>query len=121
MNGLGQGTRITFDEYQVLAERSEKRLQYADRINHAMLGLASEVGELAGTVKKWHAYNQELDVRNIQEELGDILWYMALLCNIKGLSFGEIAQDNLAKLAKRYPERYTDALALARLDKPAGE
>lgn len=120
MSGLA-GTRMTFDEYQVLAKRTEKLLQYADRINHAMLGLASEVGELAGTVKKWHAYNQELDVKNIQEELGDILWYMALLCNVKGLSFSEIAQMNVEKLAKRYPEKYDDVLAVARLDKPVGE
>ncbi len=63
-------------------------------------------------------YGKPLDENNLKEEAGDILWYIAgPLCRALGCTLDEIAQINVNKLRARYPEKYTDAAALARADK----
>lgn len=84
---------------------------------HATLGISGEAGELLDAVKKSFIYNKPLDVVNAKEELGDLLWYMALACRRLNVSFEELMQANIDKLTKRYPEKYTDEHASARLDK----
>lgn len=84
---------------------------------HATLGISGEAGELLDAVKKSFIYNKELDEVNAKEELGDLLWYIALACRSLDVSFEEIMQMNIDKLTKRYPEKYTDSDAVARADK----
>jgi len=84
---------------------------------HATLGISGEAGELLDAVKTSFIYNKELDFVNAKEELGDILWYVALACRTLGVSFDEIMQMNIDKLTKRYPEKYTDEAASERADK----
>lgn len=105
------------ERYQRLAEHTEKPLPQAGRLQHAILGITSEAGELADTVKKHVIYGQPLDTANLAEEVGDIMWYIALLCNAAGLHLGSCLGENIVKLQKRYPEKYTDAAAAARADK----
>lgn len=85
---------------------------------HALLGLSGEVGELVDPVKKSMFYGKPLDVENIKEEAGDILWYIAgPLCSALGCTLEDLARANVAKLRKRYPEKYTDQAAIDRADK----
>lgn len=84
---------------------------------HATLGISGESGELLDAVKKSFIYNKPLDIVNAKEELGDLLWYIALACRTLNVSFEELMQMNIDKLTKRYPEKYTDEHASARLDK----
>jgi NTP pyrophosphatase (non-canonical NTP hydrolase) len=84
---------------------------------HATLGISGEAGELLDAVKKSFIYNKPLDFENAKEELGDLLWYMALACRTLDVSFEELMQMNIDKLTKRYPEKYTDEDAIARADK----
>lgn len=84
---------------------------------HATLGVAGESGELVDAVKKHVIYGKPLDVANVREEIGDIMWYIALMCRTLDMSLEDLLQENIDKLAKRYPEKYTDELASARLDK----
>ena len=84
---------------------------------HATLGISGEAGELLDAIKKSFIYNKPLDFVNAKEELGDIMWYMALACRTLNVSFEELMQMNIDKLTKRYPEKYTDEHASARLDK----
>ena len=37
----------------------------------------------------------------ISKELGDVIWYLAQLCTELGLSFDQVAAENLEKLLKR--------------------
>src|SRR5437764_1204166 len=46
---------------------------------HAILGISGEAGELVDAFKKELIYGKTLDIENLKEEAGDILWYMALL------------------------------------------
>lgn len=86
---------------------------------HASLGISGEGGEFADAVKKHAVYNKPLDAENCIEELGDLLWYVALAAETLGVSLGEIMQRNIAKLQVRYPDKYSDAAAVARADKVA--
>lgn len=108
---------ITFAQYVALAQRTEKPLPLEGRLQHGMLGVVTEAGELGDTVKKTVIYGKPLDVSNMQEEIGDLLWYVAVLINACGLDPEIIMQANIDKLKARYPERYSDADALARADK----
>lgn len=107
----------TLNEYQALALRTAKRGSFKDDLNHAALGVAGEAGEFADAVKKYTVYNRSFDLENAAEELGDLLWYIALGCETLGVAMSEVAEQNIDKLRERYPEKYTDELAAQRLDK----
>lgn len=111
--------KITLGEYQELASRTEKPLAFPDRLNHGMLGIITEAGELGDAIKKFTIYDKPLDISNIHEEVGDLFWYIAVICNTCNISMEEAIADNIAKLQKRYPEKYTNEAALARADKNA--
>jgi NTP pyrophosphatase (non-canonical NTP hydrolase) len=86
----------------------------AVRLNHAVIGLMGEVGELASAIEKAVYYGRGMDYvkgPNLVEELGDVLWYVALACNAAGLSLGAVMEANLAKLRERYPDKYEDERA----------
>lgn len=85
---------------------------------HMVLGMQTEAAEIADAYKKTIAYKKELDFVNVKEELGDILWYIANLCNMHGWDLRDIMQTNIDKLKARYPEKFTEENALNRnLDK----
>lgn len=81
---------------------------------HMVLGIQTEAAEIADVYKKHIAYGKDLDLVNVKEEIGDILWYIANLCTLKGWDLGEILQSNIDKLEIRYPEKFTNENALNR-------
>ena len=72
---------------------------------YAALGLAGEVGELCNKLKK--VMRDEDGVltikflKDIEKELGDVLWYLAACASEFGLELGTIAEKNLGKLMDR--------------------
>lgn len=107
---------MTNEEYvkQVLRTESPNFTDINTRILHGVIGCCTESGELLDAVKKSLFYRKTLDVVNIKEELGDLLWYVALVSAEIGWSFEEIMDANIAKLTKRYPEQFTEELAVNR-------
>jgi len=97
---------MTFDEYQKLA-MTTKIADPIAKVDRAVLalGIAGEAGEVADKYKKILGYfDGELtdeDRANLGKEIGDVLWYLATFAESLGLSFGDIAKQNLAKLADR--------------------
>jgi NTP pyrophosphatase (non-canonical NTP hydrolase) len=95
---------MQFDDYQRAARRTAI---YADRhrVIYPALGLASEAGEVAGKIKK--VLRDQGDdfagapVEALKDELGDVLWYIAVLAADLGLSLDDIAVHNLDKLGSR--------------------
>ena len=83
-------------------------------VEHGILGIATEAGELLDALKKGKYYGKPLDPVNIKEESGDLFWYLALICKAYGWTFEEIQQQNIAKLKARYPDKFTQDKALAR-------
>ena len=94
---------MTLDEYQALAKRTQNRAT-GGLINYT-LGLVGEAGEVAELVKK-HTFHGVSMGGRLQEELGDVLWYLAALCEECGLSLDAVAEQNVAKLKARYPEGF---------------
>lgn len=77
------------------------------RIEHAVMGLVTEAGELTDALKRHKFYRQKLDKVNLVEEVGDIMWYLAILCDELGVSFEKVWEKTIRKLKARYPEKYT--------------
>jgi len=115
-------SKYALNDYQAEAMRTAADLgNTRDNLLHAMLGLMDEVGELAKTMKKELAYGKDMDVDNLVEEAGDVLWFVALLCHTLGVPLSYVAVDNIAKLRRRYPDKFTEFDALARKDKENGD
>lgn len=110
-------SNVTFTMYQYNAMRTAKPQEARDRLGHAVLGLADEIGELAKTAKAHLYYGKPLDKANVAEELGDILWFVQLACTATGFNLAEVAEANIEKLRVRYPQLYSNEAALARADK----
>ena len=73
-------------------------------IVYPAIGLAGEAGEVANKVKKLIRDNPNMsdDIKkSIGDEIGDVLWYCAVLADDLGQSLSEIANRNLEKLANR--------------------
>lgn len=64
------------------------------------LGLTSEAGEVAGVIKKFYRDGQ-LDIIKLREEIGDVCWYIANLCNALGFNPDSVLRENLQKLTRR--------------------
>lgn len=75
-------------------------------ILNACLGLSGEVGEFNDMIKKWIFHEKELDIEHAKKELGDIMWYIAMMCHSLNWDMDEIMQKNIDKLQARYPEGF---------------
>lgn len=99
--------KLSFDEYQKKAMRTCKKY---DNIKEAYanvgLGLAGESGEVADIIKKHLSGSKEIDKQHLIEELGDVLWYIAEACEIFDINMQTVAQNNISKLEKRYPNGF---------------
>ena len=105
-----------------------------NRLLHAAIGIATESGELLDALKKTMYYGKPLDMVNVAEEIGDILWYIAIGLDACGSNF-EIEMDRvIRKLRVRFPDRFSEqhaevrdlfserqALQCCRHDVPLGE
>lgn len=80
----------------------------ARNIIHAIIGKATEAGELLELLHATAVNGEPFDVANAGEEVGDGFWYDALLARACGLTFDGIQRTNIAKLRHRFPERFTE-------------
>ena len=77
------------------------------RLLTAAVGISAEGGEFMEIVKKMIFQGKPASEDNIEHlkiELGDVLWYVAQACMALNISFEEVADMNIDKLSKRYPE-----------------
>lgn len=96
---------MNFKEYQ---EKSRKTAIYPEAGNNFIyptLGLSGEAGEVAEKIKKAirdkEGIVDEERKKEIEKELGDVLWYVSQLASELKLSLKEIAEKNIEKLYSR--------------------
>jgi NTP pyrophosphatase (non-canonical NTP hydrolase) len=74
---------------------------------HAILGVDSEAAELIELLYKQELSGEPIDRDELINEAGDVLWYLALLFRLLGVTFEEVAALNIRKLQLRYPDKFT--------------
>ena len=93
-----------FDMYQKVA-LTTAIYPREQAIIYPTLGLTGEAGEVANKVKKiirdGSDSKDEKLVSEIKAEIGDCLWYIAVLANDFDIKLSDIASTNLEKLANR--------------------
>lgn len=82
-------------------------------ILHGVVGKITEAGEAAECLLK-ALVTGDLDTTNLKEEVGDGLWYDALILDALDSNFTLEMLRVIAKLRKRFPEKYGDDLAINR-------
>ena len=105
---------LTFKEYQMQARRTQNQeLTPRERLEHSLWGLSSEVGEICGIHQKTHQ-GHPLDAVALRKEVGDAMWFIGELCDVYGFDMGAIAEENIAKLRRRFPEGFSTDKSLHR-------
>ncbi|MBS4195354.1 nucleoside triphosphate pyrophosphohydrolase family protein [Lederbergia citri] len=107
---------LTLNEYQRISTRSANPHKH-ELINYG-LGIAGEAGEVADLIKKSMFHGHNVDKDEIKKELGDVMWYLSQIARLAGLTLEEIAEANIEKLKKRYPDGFSTE---ASINRKAGE
>lgn len=108
---------MTIKEYQNSTHRTNAPLtgNYNQMVAlHMVLGIMTEAGEIADVYKKNLAYGKSLDLINIKEEIGDLMWYISELCNYHSWDLEKILETNIEKLKTRFPEKFNSQNAIQR-------
>lgn len=78
------------------------------------LGIAGESGEAADLIKKHVGHGHTLDSDKVIKELGDVLWYVAVMADRLGHKLSDVATINTMKLAARYPGGFSNEASINR-------
>lgn len=84
------------------------------RLTHAIIGLSTEAVELCEALMASINSGNPIDGVNVLEEIGDLAWYTALMVDTLGADWDKILETNIAKLKKRYKNKFDAAEALDR-------
>ncbi|KKS65334.1 MAG: MazG nucleotide pyrophosphohydrolase [Parcubacteria group bacterium GW2011_GWB1_42_6] len=97
----------TLKTYQKLCKQTAKKFETDEKeILIWGLGIAGEAGDVASCIKKTYAHDNDQRA-DIRENIGDTLWYAAMICNFFGWDMQKILDENAAKLKARYPKGFT--------------
>lgn len=113
---LAQGCRIETE-----FGGDEKRNQLAvhtisndPRVVHAIVGMFGECGELVEALLLSENEGKPIDRVSTGEELGDLDWYKAVILDAMSLDEVQIRETVIAKLKKRYGDKFTPDAAINR-------
>ena len=102
---------MNLKEYQKLCQKTAKK--FRDKEKEIMtwgLGISGEAGDVAGCIKKTYSHrdNQKDAIR---ENLGDTLWYIAMICNFFNWNLEDVLKENIGKLEERHPRGFSHKAA----------
>ena len=96
------------NEYQKLAMKTlNPSLTKKEMLVNGVMGLNGESGEVIDIVKKNMFQGHDLDKDKIKKELGDVMWYIAEICESLDLCLEEVMEGNIDKLSKRFKDGFT--------------
>jgi NTP pyrophosphatase (non-canonical NTP hydrolase) len=110
-------SRVLEEYRDFVSERAKQMATTTEDLLHSAIGISGEGGEILDAVKKEWVYNKPIDTENLEEELGDVLFYVQMFCNILETNMEQLIRQNMEKLRKRYPDGYSDLAAQERKDK----
>ena len=47
-----------------------------------------------------------IDINHLKKECGDVMWYVAMICDASGFTLDDVMQTNKEKLENRYPDGF---------------
>ena len=99
---------ISCTEYQEFASNAlQPKFKGETGLYGFALGLGGETGEVLDAIKKREFYERkDISIEHIEEELGDVMWYVANICTRYGLSLDSVLAKNVKKLSERYQKLY---------------
>lgn len=124
---------MNFNEYQVSAMRTSDGLCTSRLLNaieefvsapgspfigellEGALGITGEAGEVSDIIKKHIFHGHDLDIDALVKEIGDVCWYVALLCTAIGVDMSSVMEQNIEKLKTRYPEGFSSEASINRV------
>jgi hypothetical protein len=95
-------------------ELYEDTVDFDPRVFHAIVGIATESTELCEALYDTLLCRKEMDIVNLLEESFDVDWYQFILMDALGGDLEETWKTGIAKLKKRYPEKFTNENAINR-------
>ncbi|TDQ39209.1 nucleoside triphosphate pyrophosphohydrolase family protein [Aureibacillus halotolerans] len=109
---------MKLNDYQNLSKRTlpGEHLSQVERVSNYAMGLSGEAGEVTDLLKKQLFHGHRLDPSALAYELGDVLHYVAGLATMHGLTLEQVATQNITKLAKRYPDGFSEEASRGRQD-----
>jgi NTP pyrophosphatase (non-canonical NTP hydrolase) len=99
---------MDLNDYQKICQKTAVRFRNKEKeLMTWGLGVSGEAGDVAGCIKKTvsHGDNQK---KGIRENVGDTLWYLAMICNYFGWNLEDVMKENVKKLTKRHPKGFFD-------------
>lgn len=110
---------MTLSQYQTEAMRTASGVTATSDENlilNGAMGLCGESGEIIDLLKKNMFQGHDIDNEHLAKECGDVLWYLAVLAKGLGYDLDEIAEMNVEKLRKRYPDGFEVEKSLHRAE-----
>ncbi len=99
---------MTPKEYQKLCRRTVKKFNNKEKeIFTFGLGIVGEAGDVGGCIKKTFSHGDD-QKDGIKENLGDTMWYIAMICDFFGWDLEDVMQENIQKLKKRHPQGFSN-------------
>ncbi len=108
---------MDFYSYQKISSMTlNMKGNQALRFSHLAMRLAGESGEVVDYLKKTYFHDHPLDKEKMIDELGDVLWYISSLAFVHDVDLEDVAEYNIQKLEKRYPEGFSVEKSINRLE-----
>ncbi|NTW27027.1 MAG: nucleoside triphosphate pyrophosphohydrolase family protein [Candidatus Moranbacteria bacterium] len=96
---------MDFNEYQKETRKTAIYPGLGSNFSFPMIGLAGETGEVAEKIKKIirdkNGVVDEEARREVEKELGDVLWYLAQLATELDIALEDVVSRNLEKIVSR--------------------
>lgn len=102
-----EGLYYLFNDADIQVHRLHNDPQKGINLLHGILGVATEAGEMLEALSQGLA-GLGFDAINLEEEIGDNLWYNAALLRVLGTDFNRVQRKNIAKLRARFPDKFTE-------------
>lgn len=90
---------MNMSNYQYIVKQFKK--ETANQM-YLLLGLSGEVGELHSKVAKGIRDETMVEPNALKAELGDILWFVAMLADTWNFDLDDVANSNYLKLKDRF-------------------
>lgn len=97
----------TWEDYMPQAARTAGAEHH--HLEHYVLGLGTEAGELLDAFKKHKVYSKELDFANLIEEIGDLSWYAVNLYRLWDVEYTPL------KVMETHDDIYRHSLSIHHL------